>query len=359
MAKIRFGMIGSGWRAEFYLRIAAALPEQFEVTSVFIRDADKAERFGKQFGVKTTTSLEELYNENPNYVVLTTKHGTVFGYLNQLIPRGIPVLCETPPGETIEELNQLWELCRKYPAKVQFAEQYFVQPLYAAWYQAVLQGLLGEVENITVSALHGYHGASIIRRFLGTNMQNCKLYGKQYEFHVTETFGRTGMRFDGEIVPKTREKITFEFENGKIAFFDFSNVQYHSFIRTRHFNVQGTRGEIDDLVIRYLTKENIPVMQSLNRIDLGIYNNQEWSHHGIMLGDKFLYQTPFPNARLNDDEIAVATCMKFMQEYLETGREFYSLEEELQDAYLSFKMKEALANPNCEIFTQTQSWAKK
>ena len=33
--------------------------------------------------------------------------------------------------------------------------------------------------------------------------------------------------------------------------------------------------KIDDMVIRYLTDENIPVTQELNRIDLGVYNNQE------------------------------------------------------------------------------------
>ena len=120
--------------------------------------------------------------------------------------------------------------------------------------------------------------------------------------------------------------------------------------------MQGVRGEIDDMVIRYLTDENIPVTQELNRIDLGVYNNQEWSHFGIMLGEEFLYKTPFINARLNDDEIAVATCMKKMKEYLDTGKDFYSLRDALQDMYFCLKMEEAMKNPLREIPTESQIW---
>jgi hypothetical protein len=60
---------------------------------------------------------------------------------------------------------------------------------------------------------------------------------------------------------------------------------------------------------------------------------------------------------LNDDEIAVATCMLLMSEYLTTGKEFYSLQEALQDTYISLMMDEALKNPNQEVKTSTQIWA--
>ena len=52
MKKIRFGLIGSGWRAEFYIRIAKMLPEQFELTGVLIRDKRK----GKYIFQKTQCS---------------------------------------------------------------------------------------------------------------------------------------------------------------------------------------------------------------------------------------------------------------------------------------------------------------
>lgn len=108
-----------------------------------------------------------------------------------------------------------------------------------------------------------------------------------------------------------------------------------------------------------MTEKNIPVTEQLNRIDLGVYNNQEWSHYGIMLGEEFLYRNPFGNARLNDDEIAVATCMMKMADYLENGIEFYSLKEALQDMYICLIMDDALANPNKEIKMEKQIWAKR
>lgn len=358
MKKIKFAVIGSGWRAQFYIRIAEAVPDMFELTDVLIRDKIKGEKFSQTYGVSVVQTIEEIQKKSPDYVVLAIKRGIISGYLPKLFEAGIPVLCETPPGEDVEALDSVWEAYKTYKGKIQVAEQYFVQPLYAAWGKVIASGKIGEVENINISALHGYHGASMIRRYLNVGFQNAVIYGKKFWFDVTETCGRDGMEFDGEVFKCSRDRLTMEFENGKVAFFDFADpVQYHSFIRTRQLSVQGVRGEIDDLTVRYLTKENVPVTAKLNRIDLGVYNNQEWSHYGIMLGEEFLYKTPFINARLNDDEIAVATCMLKMGEYLETGIDFYSLKEALQDMYICLKMDEALANPNKEIKMEVQSWA--
>lgn len=359
MSKIKYAVIGSGWRAEFYIRIAKAVPDKFELTSVLIRDYDKGRKFSELHEVKVVQTIEEIEKDNPDFVVLAIKRGIISGYLPKLFEKNIPVLCETPPGEDLEALNSVWNEYKKYDAKIQVAEQYFAQPLYAAWQKAIDDGKIGEVENVNISALHGYHGASMIRRFMHEGYSNAVIYGKRFWFDVTETYGREGMDFDGEVFKCSRDRLTMEFEDGKVAYFDFSDpAQYHSFIRTRQLTVQGVRGEIDDMTIRYLTDDNVPVTSELNRIDLGVYNNQEWSHFGIMLGEEFLYKTPFPNARLNDDEIAVATCLLKMGEYLETGVEFYSLKEALQDMYICLTMDEALENPNKEIQMIKQIWAE-
>ena len=36
MGRIKYALIGSGWRAEFYIRIAKMIPERFELTAVLV-----------------------------------------------------------------------------------------------------------------------------------------------------------------------------------------------------------------------------------------------------------------------------------------------------------------------------------
>ncbi len=358
---VTFGLIGSGWRAEFYLRIAMMVPERFKVAAVLIRDKEKGEAFAIKFNVQVVNTLEELKACSMDFVVLCVKRGFAFLYLEQLFRDKIPVLCETPPGDTKEELEKIWNLYRETKAKIQVAEQYFVQPLYASWLQAVAEVKIGDVQNINLSTIHGYHAVSIIRKVFGLSFENCEIRGKRYWFDVTKTGGREGMVFDGELVKASRDRITFEFENGKIAFYDFGGIQYHSSIRTRQINIQGTRGEIDDYTVRYLTKENLPVTQTLKRIDLGVYDNQEWAHYGMMLGEEYFYKMPFQHARLNDDEIAIASCLQGMTDYLSTGKDFYSLADALQDSYLSLCMDEALNDKDGKVRsckTVTQVWGE-
>src|SRR6266851_1450024 len=104
MNPYRFAIVGAGWRTEFFLRIAAAIPERFRLEGLVVRDAAKGQRLTKQWGHATYRTVPELFTRQPHH---------------------------------------------------------------AARLAAVWQGRIGAAHKAYVSVCHGYHGASLIRHFLG------------------------------------------------------------------------------------------------------------------------------------------------------------------------------------------------
>ena len=357
--KIRFALVGSGWRAEFYARIARELPDQFELTGTWHHSPEKGEAWQRRFGGRVAARPEELLQDRPDFLVLSLTKPAIPEMLSELMDLEIPVLCETPPFTDLETGLQLWETACRKKAVIQVAEQYQDWPVCQAWKRIIEEGLIGKVSNMSISMVHSYHAASLIRFLLDTGFQNMKISGRRFYFPVQASESRGGIILNGKTEPAVRDRVTCEFEDGKVAFFDFGGIQYHTFIRTRHVNIQGDRGEIDDLTLRYLNAETLPITDRLVRRDFGPYNNNPMSHFGIMLGDRYLYRNPFSYARLNDDEIAIATCLVRMKRMLEGEKtEAYSLARAMQDAYIALEMEKALASPGITIQTETQPWAR-
>jgi len=85
MKPIRFGIIGGGWRSLFFLRIAQAMPEQFEVAGMFVRNPTKAQELAATWSVKTYATLDELLKINDLRFVVVRPCAPFFG--RQLAPR--------------------------------------------------------------------------------------------------------------------------------------------------------------------------------------------------------------------------------------------------------------------------------
>lgn len=353
--KAKFMMVGCGWRAQYYLRAARELPEELEACAILMRSVERAQEIAKETGIFATADLEEALATKPDFVLVCLPRTASADWLIELMKRGIPVLCETPPGKDIEELNRIWEAKVKYNGRVQVTEQYFLQPYNMAVQKIIDEGTLGEICNVNMSALHGYHAVSIFRKFLGKGYENCKIRGIRYQFPVTRTRDRAGWHDSGEILMPNRDRVDLVFEDGKTAFMDFEGEQYFSPIRRRSWNIQGTRGQVYDTDVCYLDEKQLPIREALRREDDGIYNNDNWSHICITFQGRRIYENPFPGIRMNDDEIACTEVMVRMKKYVETGEDFYSLREGLQDAYLNFCMDQALATGE-EIQTENQSW---
>jgi len=120
-----------------FLRISLVLSAQFEVTSVFFRNKEKEAEFSQTHSVPTALTIKECLSTNPGFVVIAIGRDGNTEMVKRLIPYGIPMLVETPPAMNLNDLHSLWDISIKQDAKIQIAEQYFLQPLYEAKLKAL------------------------------------------------------------------------------------------------------------------------------------------------------------------------------------------------------------------------------
>ena len=339
MDRLRFVIIGSGWRSLYYVRIALALPQEFELIGMAVRSETKKALIRSKYPIRVSTDQEELLAEKPDFVVVAVDRNSNAQVCAQLLTRGFAVLAETPPADDLPALKRLWGIVESEGAKLQIAEQYFLYPTYAAKIAVAQSGLLGAIHAVSISALHEYHAFSIIRKLLGNGRCPVSISAKKYTYPVTDTDGRYGMIIGGPVKEQKRVRAELAFADGKLAFYDFSDVQYHSYIRSRHLNVQGTEGEIDDNLVSYVEKDGYPHREPL------IFERREDAKgiDRVLLGGRAVYTNPFPIGLLTEDESAIALLMRGMRGYLAEGKEVYPVADAFEDAYLTVLLNEAIA----------------
>ncbi|MDA0746239.1 MAG: Gfo/Idh/MocA family oxidoreductase [bacterium] len=353
---ITFGIVGTGWRSIFYLRVAKACPDRFRVAGMVTRDPQKSALLGEEFEVPLFTSVEALIQKDrPHFMVTSVPWGVNPGAIEDLAERGMPVLSETPPATTLEELVGLWRLTEE-GAKVQVAEQYWAQPHHAARIGFAQGVKLGQVSQAQVSAAHGYHGISLIRRYLGIGFEDAKVTARSFTSPIVQGPNRNGPP-EGERVVDSKQAIAqFDFGD-RLGVFDFVGDQYFSYVRGQRLLVRGERGEMVNDGAVYLQDFKTPVRVRFERHEAGQNGNLEGNYlKGIQAGESWVYKNPLAPGELTDDEIAVGTCLLNMGVYVEGGTPVYSLAEACQDLYLDILMAQALETGET-VQSEAQAWA--
>ncbi|NOU67709.1 gfo/Idh/MocA family oxidoreductase [Paenibacillus sp. LMG 31461] len=358
MSLIEFGLVGRGWRAEFYLRIAQMQPHRFAVRAMLVRDEERGREIEEKWGVKTYRDMESFVSSGPLlFVVVCVSRDAMPGCTLELAERNIPVLTETPPANDISGMIDLYQSVSKLKGRVQVAEQYVYQPMHAARIAFVRSGKLGDVSQVQVSAAHGYHGISLIRKLLGIQFENAIISGQRFTSEIVKGPGRNGPPESEEIGNSVQDIATLRFGN-QLALFDFTGDQYFSWIRQNRVLVRGNRGELLDETFRYLRDFKTPITGNFRRVDTGHNGNLEgYYHQGIIAGEDWVYENPVVPGRLSDDEIAIATSLTRMADYVQGGPSCYDLAEAMQDHYVSIMMQSAIESGE-ELTTTTQPWAE-
>jgi hypothetical protein len=356
--KIRYGILGGGFRAGFYLRIALEVPEVFEVCGLVTHYPEKTAKYRGLLGVKLYDSAAALVQaEAPDFLVVSTRRpeDPENDPMIDLVKLGIPLLMETPAAQTMDGLDRIYEICQG--KKVQVAEQLHAQPEIAAVIAVANSGILGNVTQVDAAFHHTYHCFNVVRKILGLTFENAEICAKRFCFPVVQGYTRSGIAETEQLVTENRDFALFDF-NGKLAIYNYENNQIRAFVRSAHICVRGERGEISDRTVRWLANHKDFRVYTWERLYGGAQSNMEPLHfRGLMGEGRWLYRNPYPYTRLSDDEIAVAEIMEKMAAYVEEGTSFCNVAEACQDQYLSLMMEKSAAEGK-PLVTETRIWAR-
>jgi predicted dehydrogenase len=351
-------IIGAGWRAEFYIRIAQLMPERFEIIGVVARKEDVRGSLAQEYGVQTFSSISELLSyKKPDYAVSSVSWDSNPSVVEELVAAGVYVLCETPPAPTVEALQKLWRAVGS-SGMVQVAEQYLNLPGHSSRLSITRSGVIGEVTSVELSSTHGYHAVSLMRGFLQSGFEPTTIMTRQFEAPLVNPLSRDGWNSDlSPQLAKTTISLV-DFGHGKSGIYNFVDNQWHNQLRHRRIVVRGSRGEIvDDAVIR-LTEGPAITTSRIERYQLGYDLNLDgFDTEHLSFDGKVVFKNPFTGLRFMDEEIAIAQLMVQMADWIvENAKPPYPLNEGCQDHLVSLAMDESIATGK-SITTQKQDWA--
>ncbi|GAA3629398.1 hypothetical protein GCM10022223_53730 [Kineosporia mesophila] len=306
---VRCGVVGTGWRAGFFVRLAQLVPEILDIAGVVSRDPERARELG--WGVPVFGSVEELVAEtDPAFVISSVTWQANPAVVEQLVEAGVAVLSETPPAPDVTALKDLWGRVGE-SGLVQVAEQYPLMPMHSARLEAVRAGLIGAPSSVHVSSTHQYHAIALLRGFLGVGLGDVQVRASTSTAELLDPMTRAGLREDMGPHPATTTMATLDFGPGRSGLYDFTDNQWHNRLRARRLLVRGSHGEInDESVIRWdgrvLTS---PLLRHQSGYDLDL---EGYDSEYIALDGHILWTNPFIGLRLPDEEIAILTQMVAM-----------------------------------------------
>lgn len=331
----RFAVVGSGFRSGIYWSVSAGLPD-VECVAVVTRQP-------RELPVPAYGSLGALLaDRSVDFVVTSTSVAATPSVISECVARGLPVLAETPPAGSADELSALWSEVGE-SGLVQVAEQYHLMPLHAARLAAVRGGLVGQVSQVHVSSTQLYHAVSLMRAFLGVGQEAATVRASRFVAPLVNPLDRGG--WTGDLAPHDAMTTlaTLDFGDGRSALYDFTDNQTRNLLRHRRLLVRGSHGEIsDESVVRLLdastvVRTSFTRRQTGHNLDLNGYHTDH-----VALGDEVVWRNSWPTQRWNDDELAVATLLTRMADWTTgSGPAPYPLADACTDQLLALAMTEA------------------
>jgi predicted dehydrogenase len=169
MKDIKAAIIGTGAAARFHLLAFRKCPH-VEVAAVCGTHPERAQAFGKEFGVHAYTSIEEmLQKERPDLVTVATLEWEHEQPVLKSLEAGCHVLCEKIMAHTLAIGENMVAAARRAKRTLGVNYNYRSVPSHALIKDELLRGSFGEPAMFTAT-MHAYlwaHLVDLLRFFFG------------------------------------------------------------------------------------------------------------------------------------------------------------------------------------------------
>ena len=354
----RYVVVGRGWRAAFFLRLARSFPQRLQVSAVVTRTAEAGVQVEEEWGLRTARTLvEAVSGDRPDFVVASVPWEVSPQVVREAVGLELPVLTETPPAPDVAGLRGLWSAVGG-SGLVQVAEQYPLYPGHVARRRLVEKGVIGQVHDVQVSSTHQYHALALIRRMLGVGFEDAAVTAHRSEFALADPIRREG--WTGDLTPRPAWNVLarYDFGDGRTGLYDFTDNQWHNELRSNRILVRGALGEVVTDHVVHARDGRTLLASDLVRRQLGFDLNLEgYDLDHISFEGEVVYRNDWQGGRLSDDELAVADLLGQMGAWVRgEGPEPYPLAQASQDHLLALAIDESLASGGT-VRTQRQPWS--
>ena len=356
MPPVRFAIIGSGWRSQFHIRMAKAAPDRLEVVAVVTETDAEAERIAARWGVPTMRTIDAALAHKPEFVIAAVNWPAMPVIVRELVAAGAKVLAETPPAPELEGLRSLWHDVGAL-GRVQVGEQYMRMPGHASRLAVVQAGTIGTVTSVEVASTHLYHAVSLVRGFLGVDMDPVVVNARAFTAPLVDPLSFHGWVKDPTPGPMTTTIATLDFGDGRMGLYNFVENQWWNPLLARRIVLRGSLGEIVDDAVTRLTSEapvTSPIVYRRTGVDMNLEGN-EVVHTSF--DGRVIYRNPWVGTNLSEDDIAVASHLAAVGLWArDEGPEPYPLAQGCQDHALGLAIEQS-ARTGADVKVESEVWA--
>jgi predicted dehydrogenase len=154
--KVKVGIIGSGFEADIHAASFQIMPEEAEVVAVASPTPGHPEALAKKYGIPSVFHdyREMLKEKDIEMVTINAPNALHCQMTRDIAHAGKHVVCEKPLAMTLEECDEMVDVCKKQGVLLAYAEELLFTPKYVKAKQMADEGAFGKVYLVKQSEKH-------------------------------------------------------------------------------------------------------------------------------------------------------------------------------------------------------------